>query len=182
MGMLRANTSTIVRSLAIASAIGLLAASPARAQYPFGPGFAYPGYGGYGYGGYGYGYGGYGPGFVGGNGFGPAVYSNMGFGVGTVATGYGSVMAGYAAPIYGTGYPMFGYGFGAPGYGPSGIGYVNPLFSLGLSPLAVQTAIAEQSLRGTPIRIERRVSQPATSAPNPAGSGATGTNSTPPPR
>src|SRR4051794_29061915 len=83
MSTLRANACLPVRSLALALAIGLIVAIPARAQYPFGGGFAYPGYG-YSYPGLGYGYPGYGYGFSGLGYDGYGGYSNLGFGVGTV--------------------------------------------------------------------------------------------------
>jgi hypothetical protein len=54
------------------------------------------------------------------------------------------------------GYPGFGYAF--PGYGPPlfqnqqyitpGFGYPNPLFGVGMSPLGLQSALMEGSLRG----------------------------------
>jgi len=70
---------------------------------------------------------------------------------------------------YGSGYPGlgFGYGYGYPAYGPApayaaypyygppgflagytGPGSVNPYFSVGLSPLAVQSALGERYTLG----------------------------------
>ena len=115
--------------------LGLTADNPAQAQYPYGPGFAFgPAYGvGYPAFGYGYGYPAYGLAA------GSPAYS---YGLdGAYSPGYGTIAGGYFSPI-GPG----SYGPGIPGYGPSGIGYANPLFGLGLSPLAVQNAMAERAL------------------------------------
>jgi hypothetical protein len=83
-----------------------------------------------------------------------------GYGVvpGPIAPGFGY---GYAYPIYGHPYaaPGFGYGYpyGAPGFGYGYYGYPygvpdlsarNPLFAAGLTPLAVQGALAERALSG----------------------------------
>ncbi|WP_435019155.1 hypothetical protein TA3x_001138 [Tundrisphaera sp. TA3] len=134
----------------IALCLGLGLAPSAQAQYPFGGGFAYGGYGyGYGVPGYGYGY----------------VYPAYGYGVpwgfgsGVVATGYPVLGGPYGvSPLYGGVIP------GAPGYGPSGVGFANPLFSMGLSPLAVQNAAAERALvRGS--FSPARMAMPAPSAP-----------------
>ncbi len=109
-----------------------------------------------GYGGFGGGYGGLGGiGYGGYGGFG-AVGGLGGVNVG----GYGGNYGGY--PLYGAinGYNAgygntFGLGLVPPAYvgtgtaglGPIGIGGINPLFGLGLSPLAIHNAVAEQGLR-----------------------------------
>jgi hypothetical protein len=145
-----------------------LTAGSARAQFvgyapgygfpgsAYGNGYGYPGYalGGYGYGypGLGYGYGGYG-------------YPGLGYGYG-----------GYGYPGYGYGYPGFGYGLGY-GYGGYAYGtgyagflpyttplfsdpYSNPLFGLGLSPLGVQSALAERAFLGRGLTGPVRVTGP----------------------
>ncbi len=54
--------------------------------------------------------------------------------------GYGNTLGiGLVPPAY--------VGTGTAGIGPIGIGGTNPLFGLGLSPLAIHNAVAEQSLR-----------------------------------
>ena len=113
---------SIVRlALPAALALGILAGAPNRASAQF------PGYGM----GYGYGY----P--AGGFGYGPG-YPTMG------AYGYpGGGSYGYPGAGYGSyGSPLYGGGYFYP---PplSGYGYPNPLFGLGLSPLGVQSAIAD---------------------------------------
>ncbi len=93
-----------------------------------------------------------------GGGFGYPVYGYGGYG-GPMGMGYGYPGMGYGYG-YGYGYPGMGYGFGGPGLGygyglgyngvqqyfyPS-MGYANPLFGLGLSPLGVQSNLAETAL------------------------------------
>ncbi len=100
-------------------------------------GFGYPGFGymGYGFPGYGYGYGGFG-------------FPAYGFGYG------------YGGFGYGFGYPAFGYGgfpyspYGYWGYGiPGSYGTVSPAsLSLGITPLAIQSAIMERGLRTPAVR------------------------------
>ena len=150
------------RPWALACATLLATAAPAAAQ------FGYGGYGGYGYGGYGYGgigpgygavgYGGVGYGTLGYGGFGGGGYGGYG-GVG----GFGGGFGGYPLPgqinPYNLGYgntlglglvPPAYVGTGTAGIGPVGIGGTNPLFGLGLSPLAVNNAAAEVALRRRP--------------------------------
>jgi hypothetical protein len=119
---------------------------------------------GYGYGGYGYGY----PGV----GYGAYGYPGLGYGFGYPALGYGGYGYGYGYPGlgyggYGYGYPGLGYGFGGYGFGYGGYAYgagyggltpytsgftapgtYNPLFGLGLTPLGVQSALAERYVLG----------------------------------
>ena len=108
-----------------------------------GYGGGYGGYGG-GYGGYGGGYGGYGGGFSGGYGGYGGGFSNYGgyplYGsINAYNAGYGNTAGlGLVPPAY--------VGTGTAGLGPIGIGGTNPLFGLGLSPLAIHNAVAEQSL------------------------------------
>jgi hypothetical protein len=126
-------------------------------------GFGY-GLGGIGYGGYGYGLGGYGyPGYgYGGNGYASPAYGYGGLGGdGYGGYGYGSQAYGYGG-LGGYGYPGYGYGVLSglsPGgylpYGYSGPGSVNPYFSVGMTPLAVQGAVNQRDLTG------RTVSRPA---------------------
>jgi hypothetical protein len=154
------------------------AAATARAQlvgYPVGP-YGYPatvyggwggvspgfGYGGLGYGGLGYGGLGYG-----GLGYGGLGYGGYGYG------GYGGFGIGYPGYGYGFGYPAYGYGYGGLGYGYGGFGYggygyptiptglFNPLFGVGLTPLAVQSAVTERYVLGRGRLIDRT---PATSS------------------
>ena len=120
------------------------------------------GYGGYGLGGYGLGYGGYGLGYGGYGGLGYGGYGLGGYGG---YGGYGGSYGGYGG--YGGGYG--GYGLGLTGLGYSGIGWSNPLFSLGLSPLAVQTAAAERLVLGrTTPGYRYTVHQVPASTPGPA--------------
>ncbi len=161
----------------------LLIASPslARAQFfgAVGPGFD-PGYGyGYGYGfnygaGFGYGFPGYGFGY--GSGFPVAGFNPY-------LTPYGSIAPSFPFPTYGyptalvTGNPMlFGasYTATASGLGPPisgfGLNYYNPYFSVGLTPLALQSAIGEMTLRSAArpvivmpeVRVEIPVGPPMT--------------------
>jgi len=154
----------------LVSAFLLASAAPASAQYGYGGLGSYGGYGGYGFaGGYGGGgaygfpgvYGGYGGGY-GAGGYGYGGYGGGGYG------GFGGVGYGGYGGSYG-GYPLQGsigaynlgfgntlglglvppayVGTGTAGLGPIGIGGINPLFGLGLSPLAIHNAVAEQSLR-----------------------------------
>lgn len=131
------------RTWGLLGAILLLGAGPASAQFGYGAygGSPYGGYGGYGYGGYGLGgYGGYGLGGYGGYGLGGFVGSGVFYPPYNTATG-NPIAAGIAPPAYG------GIGFGYPGVGYPGIGGINPLFGLGISPLGVHNAVAEQNLR-----------------------------------
>ena len=149
-------------------------AESASAQYGFGGygglgggGGGYGGYGGYGggyggAGGFGGGYGGAGfGGGYGGFGGGYGGFGGIGFGgIGGGYSGFGGSYGGYplqsSLNAYNLGYgntlgiglvpPAF-VGTGTAGIGPVGIGGINPLFGLGLSPLAIHNAVAEQGLR-----------------------------------
>ncbi|SIN72921.1 hypothetical protein SAMN05444166_0483 [Singulisphaera sp. GP187] len=112
-----------IRILALALLVLIVPATRSRAQ-----GF---GYGGYGYPGYGFGYGyGFPPGGY--YGYGGALGFGGGLGFGYVPTSYG---------YFGNAYPP---GLQAPLI--SGVGDTNPLMGLGLTPLGVQSALAEGTL------------------------------------
>jgi hypothetical protein len=123
------------RIVAFALLVLIVPASRSQAQgYGYGA-YGYPGYG-YGYGGPGFGYG-YGAGY----GYGYPVGGYYGYG-GAFGFGLG---VGYSYPpvsynYFGNGYP----GVQAPLV--SGVGDLNPLFGLGLTPLGVQSALAERNL------------------------------------
>ncbi|AGA28855.1 hypothetical protein [Singulisphaera acidiphila] len=135
-----------IRILAFAFLVLTVPATRSSAQ-AYGYGYGYPGFGyGYGYPGFGYGYGypsmGY-YGYGGGLGFG------LGLGYGYSPTSYG---------YFGNAYPP---GLQAPFI--SGVGDTNPLMGLGLTPLGVQSALAEGTLlRGsrTPIAGRPGVANP----------------------
>src|SRR5258708_4988758 len=135
--------SLLLRSTPIfVVSLALLAAGvqSVKAQY-FGSG--YPGYG-YGSGYPGYGYGGYG-------GYGVAGYPYM-----LGAYGYGSGLY----PGYTYGYTAFngvipGYNMGMP-YGWTGPGSWNPLFGVGTTPLAVESALTERYMIGRGLRTNGR--------------------------
>ncbi len=139
------------------------------------------GFGGMGYGGMGYG----------GMGFGGMGYGGMGYG----GMGYGGIGGGYGGFGYG-GYPGVGYG-GIGGYGGNGfvyssyggagwnagvgypgIGWQNPYFSFGLSPLAVENAVFERNVLGRttpPLRSSQVATpQPVATAPPAANAGRVG--------
>ena len=134
-----------VRTLALALALTFLSVGQAHAQFGMGYGGSGMGYGGMGFGGMGYGgmgyggnggmgYGGYGGyGGMGYGGFGNGAFGGMGNG-GFNGYGYG-----------GFGYYGLGAGYLPPGYSA---GYVNPMFGVGLSPLGVQSALGDRTLRG----------------------------------
>jgi hypothetical protein len=107
----------------------VVSATPARAQVIVSGGFGPPWYG---YGDPGYSY----PGF--------------GYSYGVPVYGYGVPGYGYGVPVYGYPYSGLNYpGYGYPGYYPFGpSGALNPLFGLGLTPLGVQSALAERYLLG----------------------------------
>ncbi|HWE37034.1 MAG TPA: hypothetical protein VG406_10745 [Isosphaeraceae bacterium] len=137
----------------LAMALVILAAQPGRARAQFmggfgGYGMGYPGYG-YGFGGFGfpmYGYGGLGYGGLGYGGLGYGGFGYGGFGYG--GYGLGSNFGTPAFGFYGAVPPTFLYGgFGNPGY--FGYGYANMGLTTGLTPLAMQSAAAEQALFGT---------------------------------
>jgi hypothetical protein len=137
-------------------------------------GYGYPGYGGMGFGygspglgyaGLNYGVGGYGYPGLGYGGYGLAGYGYGRIGYGYPGLGYGGYgLAGYGYGGIGYGYPGLGYGFAysgfpysaaAYGFGATGLGYVpilpglsNPLFGVGTTPLAVQSAMAERYIVG----------------------------------
>jgi hypothetical protein len=132
--------------LIVALALILMPAGKAHAQFMGygGYGFGYPGwgYGGWGWGGYGY----------------PGGYYNYGYpfyGMGNFPV-YGNFNMGYAGFGYGGygGYGGFGgYGLGYGGYMPggigvSGVGYFNPMFGVGLTPLGTQSFFVESKLFG----------------------------------
>jgi hypothetical protein len=152
MQRLRKRLEGTARVLALAAVIVVVSAGSSRAQYlGYGSGWGGYGYPGFGLGGYGLG--GYGLGGYGGFGY-PAVgFANYGFGY----------------PGFGYGYPGFGFGYGYPGFGFGGFSYgygsaysgltpyslyldtpgsYNPLFGLGMTPLGVQSAIAERYVLG----------------------------------
>jgi hypothetical protein len=118
-----------LRRLAPQAALGLalllLPAASSKAQFPY---FGYPGYGF----GYGAGYFGY-PGF--------GVYPPFGF---PTAVGFGAY--GFGAPY--AGISPLGYG----GFGPFGdypLYWYNPAtLSLGITPLAIQSAVMDRGLSG----------------------------------
>jgi hypothetical protein len=124
-------------------------ARPAEAQYY---GYGYPGYGGgFGMGGYPYALGGYGNG-VGLGGYG---YGVGGYGYGIGGYGYGSYPAGYQygyTPFLGS---IPGYNMGMP-YGWTGPGSWNPLFGVGTTPLAVESALTERYMFGRGLRTNGR--------------------------
>ena len=94
-----------------------------------------------GYGGYGMGYGGYGMG-----------YGGYGMGYGGYGMGYGGYGMGYGG--YGMGYGGFGYMPG--GIGMSGVGYWNPMFGVGLTPLGTQSYLYETRVFGRVPRTSTR--------------------------
>jgi hypothetical protein len=170
-----------LRAALLALGLLILTQSPASAQFGgYGYGGGFGGYGGYGggYGGYGGGYGGYG-GYGGGFGGYGGGYGGYGGGYGGYGGGYGG-FGGYGGG-YG-GYPLLGYSgyggygqfgppyaaaanaYGLPGVGYPGIGALNPYFSFGLSPLAVENAIFERTVLGRRLPAPRSVqsSQPTT--------------------
>lgn len=130
-----------IRILGLACLVSVVPAAHARAQV-----FGYGGYGGYP--GYGYGYavpgvgiGAPGLGFGYGYGFPPGGYYGYGG-----AVGFGGGL-GFAYPP--TSYGYFGNAY-PPGLLPplvSGVGDTNPLMGVGLTPLGVQSALAEGALR-----------------------------------
>ena len=123
--------------------------------YPgFGAGFGGVGYGGYP--GFGGGYGGVGYGGIGYGGFATTGYNGYGGVYGSLGGNYGGFPLYSTINAYNLGYnntaglglvPPAYVGTGTAGIGPIGIGGTNPLFGLGLSPLAIHNAVAEQSLR-----------------------------------
>jgi hypothetical protein len=130
-------------TLAMALAIVLMPTGKANAQYMgfggWGGGYPGWGYGGWGWGGYGY----------------PSVaynYGYPGYGFGTIPVAGNFVMG---APGYGGygGFGGYGYGFDGFGYAPggigmSGVGYWNPMFGVGLTPLGTQSYMMETRLLG----------------------------------
>lgn len=137
----------------VAAAALIWSPSRARAQFPgygyggYGVG-GYGGFGGYGgYGGYGYpmggyGYGGFGYGYPGYAGYG---FGGFGYGYGNPGFGYGYPTVGY--PV-GLPAPMYGYYGGGYGFGYGGPGAFNPLFGVGMTPLGLQSYLAERYVLG----------------------------------
>jgi hypothetical protein len=129
MNRLLGRIARSARTLTLALPLLFLCGPTTRAQAQFFGGYGFPGYGygmGMGFPGYGYG---------------------MGYGL-----GYG-----FGYPPYSEGYLFNGAGvtmavpgpFGVyPGYGSYGYGASNPLFGLGLTPLGVNSAIAERYILG----------------------------------
>lgn len=133
----------------------LMPPQTARAQFGYGGyGWGYPGWGGYGWGWGGYGY--------------PSVAYNYGYpfyGLGNIpitgnvmmgAPGYGyggwAGMGGYGYGGYGYGgfspYGLHGFGYAPGGIGLSGVGYVNPMFGAGLTPLGNDSFMLESRMLG----------------------------------
>jgi hypothetical protein len=164
---MHASRASIVRATRILLlALGALIAheTPTFAQFGYGG----MGYGGMGYGGMGYGGMGYGGMGYGGMGYGGMGYGGMGYG-GYPGMGYGGI-GGYG----GNGFVYASYGGAGwnAGVGYPGIGWQNPYFSFGLSPLAVQNAAFERTVLGrtTPPLQSSLVSAPRPVAmPAPAG-------------
>jgi hypothetical protein len=133
-------------ALILAFALVQVPIEKAHAQY-MGMGYGYPGwgYGGWGYGGWGYpgwGWGGYGYPSIAYN------YGYPGYGFGNIPVSGNFVMG---APGYG--YGGFGYGYGGFGYAPggigmSGVGYWNPMFGVGLTPLGTSSYMMETQVLG----------------------------------
>ncbi len=154
----------LLGSTSLALFLVLIPAEKAGAQF-MGYGYGYPGYG-YGYGGPGMGYGG---GGWGGYGYG---YPAMGYG-GMGGGGYGyPAFGGAVVPAYGgygMGYPGYTYGglgYGGFGYVPgniglSGVGFWNPMFGVGLTPLGTQSFMTETRLLGRVPRVSNRYSTAA---------------------
>jgi hypothetical protein len=144
----------VIRTLIVALAIVLMPTGKADAQFMGYGGWGYPGwgYGGWGWGGYGY----------------PSIaynYGYPGYGFGTIPVAGNFVMgaAGYGG--YG-GFGGYGYGFGGFGYAPggigmSGVGYWNPMFGVGLTPLGNYSYMMETRLRGGAPRAPVRYYGPA---------------------
>jgi len=154
----------ILRSFALAVLAGLLWTAQARSQYPYA-------YGGFGYGGFGYGssgfggYPGFGPGYgygyggIGGFGYGPGFYPGYASGFvypGFAARGFGYGPFGPVTPYTfetyaGASYQALATGRAYPNpFNPFSVAFYNPYFAAGLSPLALQSAVAEQILSGRP--------------------------------
>jgi hypothetical protein len=155
--------------LIVALVLFLMPAGEARAQYMGyggGWGMGYPGWGGMGFGGWGWGGYGY-----------PSInykYGYPGYGLGNIPVSGNFVMGapGYGGYGYG-GYGGFGggyggaFGFGGFGYAPggigmSGVGYWNPMFGVGLTPLGTQSYLMETQLFGVPRAPRRYYGTPTT--------------------
>jgi hypothetical protein len=192
---MNASRARIVRATRILLlAVGALIAhqATASAQYGFGGiGYGGMGYGGMGYGGMGYGGMGYGGMGYGGMGYGGMGYGGMGYGGGYGGYGgFGGIgVAGYGGLGYGYGgyggignvYNSFGGAGWNAGVGYPGIGWRNPYFSFGLSPLVVQNAIFERNVLGrtTPPLQSSLTAAPKPVAKAPAGQVGMGTFSNP---
>jgi len=136
-------------SLALALFVVLMPSRQASAQMMgYGMGYGYP-WMGYGYPWMGYGYG---------MGFG---YPWMGYGFSLgPAAGYGGMSYPGMGLIYpgigygGYGYGGLGYGYGGMGYvGLNGVGFWNPAFGVGLTPLGTQSYMMETRLLGRVPRV-----------------------------
>jgi hypothetical protein len=155
---------TLGWSLILAFAIVLIPTDGAQAQYMgyggWGGGYPGWGYGGWGWGGYGYpsvaynyGYPGYGLGNIpvsgnfvmGAPGYGYGGMGGYGYG-GMGGYGYGG-MGGYGYGGMG-GYGYGGFGYAPGGIGMSGVGYWNPMFGVGLTPLGTSSFMMESRLLG----------------------------------
>jgi hypothetical protein len=146
-------------TLTLAVAMVLMPTGKAEAQYMGFGGFGY-GYPGWGYGGWGYpgwGWGGYGYPSIAYN------YGYPGYGFGNIPVSGNFVMGapGYGYGGLGYGYGGLGYGYGGFGYAPggigmSGVGYWNPMFGVGLTPLGTQSYMMETQLLGRVPRTSAR--------------------------
>ncbi len=143
--------------LILSLALFLMPAGKANAQFMGYGGYGWGGYGGWGWGGYGYpgvaynyGYPGYGMGVIpvyGNYVMGAPGYGGYGGGYGGYGGGYGGYGGGYGG--YGGGYGGFGgFGYSPGGIGMSGVGYWNPMFGVGLTPLGTQSYMTETRLLG----------------------------------
>lgn len=145
----------LLSSLVVGLALLVMPAASARAQFMGYGGYGW-GYPGGGWGAYGWGWGGYGyPGMA-------YNYGYPGYGLGNIpvygnyvmaAPGYGGMGYGMGYGGYGMGYGGYGMGYGGFGYMPggigmSGVGYWNPMFGVGLTPLGTQSFFYETNMLG----------------------------------
>jgi hypothetical protein len=192
---MRLHRASLLRAALSAFVLLAVSGAPASAQFFGNGGYGGFGYGGFGYGGLGYGFGGFGAGTTNLGGspmLGYSGFGGVGGGFGYGGGGYGG-FGGYGGGGYGGygggGYGGFGYGgFGPPyaaysnAFGLGGVGYpgisaLNPYFSFGLSPLAVENAAFERTVLGRglpPVRSAATTQALAPAAPraqNPVGMG-----------
>ncbi len=142
-------------TLILALSLLLMPTGNARAQYM--------GYGGFGYGYPGWGYGGWGGWGWGGYGY-PSIaynYGYPGYGFGNIPISGNFVMAGPGYGYGGLGYGFGGYGYAPGGIGMSGVGYWNPMFGVGLTPLGTSSYMMEANLLGRVPRASARYYTPA---------------------